>query len=236
MVPKWDLSLVLNFLCQEPFEPIAEADLKFVTWKTVFLVTLAMAARSSEVHALSFNDLAFDENYRFATVQPVPEFIPKTHNQKPYVQIPALGPNARGSHEDRLLCPVRALKAYRARTAHLRKTNPRTRKLFISVKKDFNKDISKNTLSGWIRSLIKYSYEKCPHHIIQLSAAKPHEIRGLAASVAWKVNTSLPDILQSASWAHHNTFTSFYLKDISVIKGELHALGPFVAAQKVIQL
>ena len=52
-IPKWDLSLVLNFLCQEPFEPMAEADLKFVTWKTVFLVTLAMAARSSEVHALS---------------------------------------------------------------------------------------------------------------------------------------------------------------------------------------
>ena len=235
-IPKWDLALVLNFLCHAPFEPMAEAELKFITWKTVFLVTLAMAARSSEVHALSFTDLAFDENYRFVTVQPVPEFIPKTQNQSSYIKIPALGPNARGSHEDRYLCPVRALKAYRARTVQLRKLNPKTRKLFISIKKDFNRDISKNTLSGWIRSLIRYSYEKCPNHVIQLSSAKPHEVRGLAASVAWKVNTPLPEILQAASWAHHNTFTSFYLKDVSVIKEELHALGPFVAAQKVVHL
>ena len=232
LVPKWDLSLVLNFICKEPFEPISQADLKFVTWKTVFLVTLAMAARSSEVHALSFADLSFDEGHKFAMLQPVPDFIPKTHNQNLVIQIPALGPNARGSHEDRLLCPVRALKA----TAQLRKENPKTRRLFISIRKDFNKDISKNTLSGWIRSLIKFTYEKCPQHIIQLSAAKPHEVRALAASVAWKVNTALPDILQAACWSHHNTFTSFYLKDVSVIKGELHALRPFVAAQKIIQL
>ena len=60
--------MVLNFICQTLFEPISGADLKFVTWKTVFLVTLAMAARASEVHALSFKELAFDEGWKFATV------------------------------------------------------------------------------------------------------------------------------------------------------------------------
>ena len=235
-VPKWDLSLVLNFLCKEPFEPLAKADIKYITWKTVFLVTLAMAARASEVHALSCAELAFDEHYRFATVQSVPEFIPKTNNKHPYIKIPALGSSARGSHEDRLLCPVRALKTYRARTAELRKQNPNTRRLFIFMKKNFNKDVTKNTVSGWIRSLIVYTYEKCPHHIIQLSAAKPHEVRALATSVAWRMNHDLADILQAACWSNHTTFTSFYLKDVAVIKGELHALGPFVAAQKVIHL
>ena len=233
-VPKWDLSLILSFLCKDPFEPMADADIRNATWKTVFLVTLAMAARASEVHALSFAELAFDEHYRFATVQPVPEFISKT-NQQPYIKIPALGPNARGSREDRYLCPVRALKVYRAKSAELRKLNPQSRKLFISIRKDFNRDIKKNTLSGWIRALIQFSYQKCPQHVIQLSAAKPHEVRALATSVAWKINHCLPDILRAASWAHHNTFTSYYLKDISVMKGELHALGPFVAAQSVIQ-
>ena len=106
----------------------------------------------------------------------------------------------------------------------------------MSFMKGFNKDICKNTLSGWIRSLIKFSYDKCPHHIIQLSSAKPHEVRAFSASLAWKANLALSDILQAACWSHHNTFTSFSLKDIVVIKGELHALGPFVAAQKIIQL
>ena len=119
--------MVLNFLTQSPFEPLAQADLKFLTWKTVFLVTLAMAARASEVHALSFADLAFEDNYKFAVVQPVPEFIAKTSNQNVYVKIPALGPAVRGSPEDRLLCPVRALKIYRARTAPIRKVNPNIR-------------------------------------------------------------------------------------------------------------
>ena len=236
LVPKWDLALVLNFLTQSPFEPLAQADLKFVTWKTVFLVTFAMAARSSEVHALSFADLGFEDNYKFAVVQPILEFQAKTANKNEFVRIPALGPSVRGSHEDRLLCPVRALKIYRARTASLRKENPNIRRLFMSYMKGFNKDISKNTLSGWIRSLIKFTYSKCPHHIIQLSAAKPHEVRALSSSVAWKANIALKDILQAACWAHHSTFTSFYLKDVSLIKDQLHSLGPLVAAQQVIQL
>ena len=234
--PKWDLAMVLNFLTQSPFEPLAQADLKFLTWKTVFLVTLAMAARASEVHALSFADLAFEDNYKFAVVQPIPEFIAKTSNQNIYVKIPALGPAVRGSHEDRLLCPVRALKVYRARTAPIRKENPNIRRLFMSFMKGFNKDICKNTLSGWIRSLIKFAYDKCPHHIIQLSSAKPHEVRALSASLAWKANLALSDILQAACWSNHSTFTSFYLKDISLIKDDLHSLGPLVAAQKVIRL
>ena len=90
---------------------MAKAELKFLTWKTVFLVTLAMAARSSEVHALSFSDLAFEDNYKFAVVQPLPEFQAITNNRNSFVKIPALGPNVRGSHDDRLLCPVRALKS-----------------------------------------------------------------------------------------------------------------------------
>ena len=235
VIPKWDLALILNFLTQSPFEPLAQADLKFLTWKTVFLVTLAMAARSSEVHALSFAELGFEDNYKFAIVSPIPEFVAKTGKQST-VKIPALGPAVRGSSEDRLLCPVRALKVYRARTVSLRKQNQNIRRLFMSYMKGFNKDICKNTLAGWIRSLIKFSYEKCPHHIIQLSAAKPHEVRALSTSLAWKANLSLQDILHAACWSSHSTFTSFYLKDISMIKDDLHSLGPIVAAQKVVRI
>ena len=196
--PKWDLALIMNFLTQSPFEPLAEADLKFLTWKTVFLVTLAMAARCSEVHALTFEDLTFEVNYRFAVVSPLPEFRTKTKKENRQVKTPALGPSVRGSQEDKPLCPVKTLKIYRARTSSSRKSNPEARHLFISYKKGFSKDIYKNTLSGWIRSLIKFTYDKWPHSVIQLSATKPHEIKAMSTSLAWKTNLALDDILQAA--------------------------------------
>ena len=51
-VPKWDLELVLNVLTEYPFEPLESATLKFLTWKTVFLVAITSAARVSELQAL----------------------------------------------------------------------------------------------------------------------------------------------------------------------------------------
>ena len=87
-----------------------------------------------------------------------------------------------------------------------------------------------NTLVGWIRSLVKFAYEKCPHHIINFLLPKPHEVRALA----WRADIGPQNILSAACWSNHTTFTSFYLKDISIIKEEIHSLGPLVAAQKVI--
>ena len=41
VLPPWDLSLVLLMLTKAPFEPMHLSDIKFFTWKTVFLVALA---------------------------------------------------------------------------------------------------------------------------------------------------------------------------------------------------
>ena len=195
-----------------------------------------MAARCSEVHALTFEDLAFEDNYRYAVVSASPDFQSKTKMQNRHLRIPALGSSARGSEEDKLLCPVRALKIYRARTDSFRKDHPEIKRLFMSYMKGFSKDICKNTLLGWIRSLLKFTYQSCPNSTIQLSAARPHEVRALSTSMAWKANLALDEILHAACWTNHNTFTSFYLKDLSLIKGLLHSLGPLVAAQNVVQL
>ena len=137
-----------------------------------------------------------------------------------------------GQRSDKILCPVRALKVYGARTNSIRKQNPQMRRLFISYMKGFSKDICKNTLAGWIISLIKVAYDKCPHHLIQLFAAKLHEVRAMSASLAWRANIGLQDILSIACLSNHITFTSFYF---SIIKDELHSLGPLVA-QKVVSL
>ena len=41
VLPAWDLSVVLHVLTQYPFEPIRKASIKFLTFKTVFLLALA---------------------------------------------------------------------------------------------------------------------------------------------------------------------------------------------------
>ena len=40
-IPKWNLSIFLHRLTQPLFEPQGDAALKFLTWKTVFLLALA---------------------------------------------------------------------------------------------------------------------------------------------------------------------------------------------------
>ena len=50
-IPSWNLSLVLHQLTKAPFEPIKEASLKCLTFKTVFLLALGSGKRRSEIHA-----------------------------------------------------------------------------------------------------------------------------------------------------------------------------------------
>ena len=50
-IPSWNLSLVLHQLTKAPFEPLREASLKHLTFKTVFLLALGSGKRRSEIHA-----------------------------------------------------------------------------------------------------------------------------------------------------------------------------------------
>ena len=50
-IPSWNLYLVLYQLTKAPFEPIKEASLKHLTFKTVFLLALGSGKRRSEIHA-----------------------------------------------------------------------------------------------------------------------------------------------------------------------------------------
>ena len=50
-IPSWDLALVLQALTKQPFEPLGKASLKLLTFKTVFLLTLASGKRRGEIHA-----------------------------------------------------------------------------------------------------------------------------------------------------------------------------------------
>ena len=47
-IPSWNLSLVLHQLTKAPFEPVKEASLKHLTFKTVFLLALGSGKRRSD--------------------------------------------------------------------------------------------------------------------------------------------------------------------------------------------
>ena len=77
MVPNWDLSLVLTMLTKEPFEPINEASMTHLTYKTVFLLAFASGKRRGELHSFT-KEVLHTEGWRSMTLQPCPDFIAKT--------------------------------------------------------------------------------------------------------------------------------------------------------------
>ena len=152
---------------------------------------------------------------------------------KPVV-IPALKPQLDKSlTQDRSLCPVRALKFYLDRTKDLRKNK---NLLFVAIKEGFTRDISRATISSWLKQTILLAYANSDSESQQLYQVKAHDVRSMAASLAFKGGISLNEILQACFWKSHNTFTNFYLKDLCWHNGQILKLGPIVSAQHVIDL
>ena len=96
--------------------------------------------------------------------------------------------------------------------------------------------ISKQTVSGWIRQLIKQAYsevqdEDIPH--LTHTNFQARELRAFASSLAFHQNYSLKQVMEAASWRNNNMFVSFYLRDLSQM-GDVTTTGPFMAGQQVI--
>ena len=110
-----------------PFEPLKEASLKHVTFKTVFLLALGSDKRRSEIHAWLHKNSRHQADWSKVSLYPSPSFLSKNQLAKEGpdrvapVVIPALAPTLdRSLKGDRSLCPVRALRYYLDRTSDLR--------------------------------------------------------------------------------------------------------------------
>ena len=231
-IPSWNLSLVLHQLTKAPFEPLKEASLKYLTFKTVFLLALGSGKRRSEIHAWVHKNIRHQSDWSKVSLYPSPSFLAKNQLAKEGpdsvapVVIPALGPSLDKSLKgDRSLCPVRALRYYLDRTADLRQNKEL---VFVSFKKGFDKDIS-----SWIKQTVILCYELSDQEALTLHQVKAHDVRAFAASKAFQSGISLDQILSACHWKSHNTFTQFYLKDVAWADSELFHLGPVVAAQQV---
>ena len=238
-IPSWNLSLVLHQLTKAPFEPLKEASLKHLTFKTVFLLALGSGKRRSEIHAWQHKNIRHQSDWSKVSLFPSPSFLSKNQLAKEGpgsvapVVIPALAPTLdRSLKSDRSLCPVRALRYYLDRTSDIRQDK---QLVFVSFKKGFDKDISPATISSWIKQTVILCYELSDHQAHTLHQVKAHDVRAFAASKAFQSGVSLEQILSACHWKSHNTFTQFYLKDVAWADSELYHLGPVVAAQQIHQ-
>ena len=229
-IPSWNLSLVLHQLTKAPFEPLKEASLKHLTFKTVFLLALGSGKRRSEIHAWLHKNIRHQSDWSKVSLYPSPSFLSKNQLAKEGpdsvapVVIPALAPTLDKSLKgDRSLCPVRALRCYLDRTSDLRQNKEL---VFVSYKKGFDKDISPATISSWIKQTVILCYELSDQEALTLHQVKAHDVRAFAASKAFQSGVSLEQILSAF-------FTQFYLKDVAWADTELFHLGPVVAAQQV---
>ena len=122
-IPSWNLSLVLHQLTKAPFEPLKEASLKHLTFKTVFLLALGSGKRRSEIHAWLHKNIRHQSDWSKVSLYPSPSFLSKNQLAKegpdsvaPVVGITWTGPQILGRTRSWSLSPSRKVLV---KTSHL---------------------------------------------------------------------------------------------------------------------
>ena len=158
-----------------------------------------------------------------AAVSYVPEFLAYTETAvcplPRTFAIQSLSDFAAGLPDELLLCPVRALSEYVARTSRV--VN-RPRRLFVSSRCP-SRAMSKNGISFLLREVIVNSGASSG----DVATPRAHSIHGIATSAFFK-NWSLCSVLEAISWRSNTVFTSFYLKDVHYIFEGVCSLGPWL--------
>ena len=126
---------------------------------------------------------------------------------------------------------MRALRYYLDRTKDLRGSRSLH---FISFNKGHTSEIKPATLS-WLKQTILLCYKQADQQALNLVQVKEHDIRAFTASKAFYSGVSVDQIMQACHWKAHNTFTNFYLKDLTWSDNDNNMyLGPVVVVQQVL--
>jgi hypothetical protein len=239
-VPAWDLFLVLSFLREPPFEPLASSSWADLTLKTVFLLSLASGRRASEVHGFSGlpSDIAFEADGS-VSICFLPEFLAKNQvpgDPSPVVLIRPLRDILPARDPDLANCPVRALKTYVVESAKRRR--PSLRRLFLPIRPGRDRDVQKTSIARWIITLVRRAYswvgKKEGSQPLPLTGNKAHEVRAWATSLAALHSARLEDVLRAAYWRSADVFISNYLRDVARRRSDnSFGVGSAVVAQHV---
>ncbi len=231
-VPEWDLSVVLKALKSAPFEPLETCDLRFLTYKTVFLVALASGGRRSEIHALTLKGLTHGVKHEWVIIYPDVSFMRKNQTLRDGaagvnpIRIEALPGDSDGGVQ---LCPVRSLMVYMDRVAPQRGDR---RRLFIPIPEKVERPLHVHTISSWMKKCIELAY----HHAGKVVAGKAtgHDVRKYAVSWAYRNQVSVGNLLRVCKWKSPNAFIKYYLKDCLAIREGMYTLGPIVSAGQIV--
>ena len=230
--PAWDVALVLQSLTGALYEPLRTCDERFLAQKMHFLLALASAMRIGELHALLYR-VSHSRNWGEVSFSFIPGFVAKTQDPSSLAPrfegftVPAL-PKARNNRNGRL-CPVRAVRRYLDHTAAHRL---RCERLFVTAERS-KKEISKTTVSFWLRKTISRAYELSG---TELPVPPPHarETLGIAPSLLFKKNFAVDQVLKAGMWRRHTTFTRHYLRDLAHRSLDTFHLGHVVVAQALV--
>lgn len=230
--PNWDLDIVLEALCQPPYEPLGEASFRAITKKCLFLLALATAKRVGEIHGVSRHVSFRDQD---AILQYLPEFEPKTHSIALPIDrdflVKSLKPLLGSNDIERLLCPVRCLKRY---LKELRRFPLRLCNLWVGLQ-DHSRAMSKNGISFLLRETIRQTHASQPERDYPRGDIRVHSIRGVATSMNFMCNRSIESVMKAATWRGNSIFMAHYLKDVQRTYEHCSALGPIVAAGSIIE-
>lgn len=140
---------VLDMLQKSSFEPLRHADLKFLTYKIVFLTAITTFRRCSDIQALRIGDGFVNVQKKGITfLRPGLSKQDRPNHYGRKIFVPYFKDNKK-------LDPKRALAIYLKRTEEMRKDEV---KLFLATVKPF-KPVTAQTISKWIVNTIKMAYE-----------------------------------------------------------------------------
>ena len=203
LLPDRELPLVLDLLKKPPFEPLSLAPLKYLSWKSLYLVAITTFRRASDIQALKLGPGNVSIQNRGITF--IRQGLSKSDKQN-HVNSKIFVPSF---NEDKSLDPVRVLKSYLKRTEKFKNFGHEAKfSVFLSFV-DPHKPVTSQTISKWLMSLIKLAYEDPKMKV------KGHSSRAIGPSWALFNGAYVNSILNAADWSHESTFIRFYIRDVS---------------------
>ena len=175
----------------------------------MFLIAIASGQRCSSIHALSVEPGLLRWENSGVRLFPSASFLAKNQTESSgqiEIFLPVISSHSVIT-EDKVWCPVRALKWYLERTRDFRSSNS----LFITTTAP-HRPASKDSVSRWIISAIKSAGADA----LVTGPIRAHDTRSVSTSWALFNGVSVEKIQKAALWSNPNSFISCYLKDVIV--------------------
>lgn len=205
--PQWDINRVIPLLLSESYT-YGRGIVENIISKTLFIIALASGNRVSEIAAYYRPGILFGPNDSSVVIPVRPGFLFKNQRLKrapPNLELTALVEEG-FSHP---LCPVRAVR-------HALAVAPDTEStaLFTS---EAGRPLSKASIAMRLTLLIERANPG--------AVPRAHDVRKMAASLAWVRGVNPQEIIRRGFWSSYNTFLERYLVPVIPTQNQINALG-----------